>query len=328
MKVTLCAVTVMVLALLAAPLAVQAQPAGKVWRIGVLTAGIATAASPRGVAFRQRLRALGYVEGQNLTLEWRSSGGQAARVPDLAAELVRLQVDVIVATDNPAIAAAQHATSTIPIVMVVATDPVRTGFVGSLARPGGNTTGLTVQGTDLQGKALQLLKEAVPTVSRVAVLWVPTEPGRQVQATEAAEAARALGLEVHLLELRSPAELETLFTAMVRERVDAVLVQAAQMIGTHRERLAALAAQHRLPTIGVASWWSEAGGLMSYSAQDLDLFQRAASYVDKILRGTPTAELPVEQPMKFTLRINLKTAEALRLTLPPSLLFQADEVMR
>ena len=268
------------------------------------------------------------MEGQNIAFEWRVSDGQVERLPDLAAELVRLQVDVIVATDNPAIAAAQRATSTIPIVMVLAMDPVRTGFVGSLARPGGNTTGLTVQGTDLQGKALQLLQEAVPTVSRVAVLWVPTEPGRHVQATEAAEAARALGLEVHLLELRSPTELESLFTAMVRERVDAVLVQAGQIIGTHRERLAALAAQHRLPTMGLALWWAEAGGLMSYGARDLDLYQRAASYVDKILQGTLAAELPVEQPIRFTLIINLKTAEALGLTIPPLLLFQADQVIQ
>ena len=180
MKVTLCAATVVVLALLTAPLATGAPPVGKVWRIGVLAGGIATAESPRGASFRQGLRDLGYVEGQNLVLEWRSSGGQVERLPDLAAELVRLKVDVIVATDNPAIAAAQRATSTIPIVMVVAMDPVRTGFVDSLARPGGNITGLTFQGTDIQGKALQLLKAAVPTVSRVAVLWAPTEAGRHV----------------------------------------------------------------------------------------------------------------------------------------------------
>jgi putative ABC transport system substrate-binding protein len=267
------------------------------------------------------------VEGQNLAFEWRVSGGQAARLPDLAAELVRLQVDVIVASDNPAIAAAQHATSTIPIVMVLPQDPVRTGFVRSLAQPGGNITGLTTQATDIQGKALQLLKDAVLTVALVAILWDATEPGRQVQATEAAEAARALGLEVHLLEVRSPAELESLFTAMTRERVDAVLVHSSQMIATHRARIAALAAQHRLPTMGPV-WLVEAGGLMAYGPRDLDLFQRAAAYVDKILRGTPTAELPVEQPMTFTLRLNLKTAEALGLTLPPSVLFQADEVLR
>ena len=327
MKVTRCALTVVILALLATPLAAGAPPAGKVWRIGVLGGGAATPEEPRGASFRQGLRALGYVERQHIVIEWRSSGGSDERFLDLAAELVRLEVDVIVATDNPAIAAAQKVTSTIPIVMIVAMDPVRTGFVGSLARPGGNTTGLTVQGTDLQGKALQLLKEAVPTISRVAVLWVPTEPGRHVQATAAEGAARALGLEVHLLGVRSPAELERLFTAMVRERVDAVFVHAGQMIGANRARIAARAAQSRLPTLG-APWLVDAGGLMSYGAHLPDLFQRAASYVDKLLRGTKAADLPVEQPLKFELRINLKTAEALGLTIPPSILFQANEVIR
>jgi putative ABC transport system substrate-binding protein len=312
---------------LAVPLAAEAQPAGKVWRIGVLT-GIDTPESPRGTSFRQGLRALGYVEGQNITIEWRVSDGQAERLPGLAAELVRLKVDVIVAIGNVPIAAAQRATSTIPIVMVLAMDPVATGFVDSLARPGGNTTGLTSQGTDIQGKALQLLKDAVPTVSRVAVLWVPTEPGRHVQATEAEAAARTLGLEGHLLELRSPAELDRLFTAMARERVDAILVQPSLMIDPHLARIAALAAQGRLPTMGLTRSWVEAGGLLSYSAQGLDLFQRAASYVDKLLRGTQAADLPVEQPMKFQFVINLKTAQTLGLTLPPHLLYFADEVIR
>jgi len=314
------------LSLLTAPLAAEAQPAGKVWRIGVLP-GNAGPESPRGVAFREGLRALGYVEGQNIAIEWRLSGGSAERLPDFAAELVRLKVDVIVAGDNPATAAAQRATSTIPIVMVLAMDPVRTGFVSSLARPGGNITGLTVQGTDIQGKALQLLKEAVPTASRVAVLWNPTEPGRHVQATEAESAARALGLEVHLLEARSPAELDSLFTAMVRERVDAILVHPSPMLGAHAARIAALAAQSRLPTMGLTSGWVEAGCLMSYSASVIDQFQRAAYYVDKLLRGTKATDLPVEQPIRFKFIINLKTAQALGITIPPTLLFQADEVI-
>src|SRR5262245_24761198 len=321
-----CIVT-LVLSLLAAPHAAGAQPAGKVWRIGVLS-GIMGPESPRWTSFRQGLRELGYVEGQNLVIEWRLSGGSAERFPDLAAELVRLKVDVIVAIDNPATAAAQRATSTIPIVMVLAVDPVHTGFVGSLARPGGNTTGLTAQATDIQGKALQFLKDAVPTASRVAVLWDATEPGRRIQATEAEVAARALGLEVHLWEVRSPAQLDSLFTAMVRERVDAVLVHPSQIIGTHRARIAALAVESRLPTVGVMAWWAEAGGLMSYGASDLERFQRAASYVDKLLRGTKAADLPVEQPMKFKFVINLKTAQTLGLTIPPTLLFQADEVIR
>jgi putative tryptophan/tyrosine transport system substrate-binding protein len=320
-------VVILALVLLTVPLAADAQPAGKVWRIGMLFGSVGPE-SPWGVSFRQGLRELGYIEGQNIALEWRLSGGQAERLPGLAAELVRLPVDVIVAGDNPAIAAAQQVTSTIPIVMVLAMDPVRTGFVGSLARPGSNITGLTFQGTDIQGKALQLLKDAVPTVSRVAVLWDATEPGRRVQATEAEEAARALGLEVHLLGVRSPAELESLFTVMSRERVDAVLVHPSQMIGLHHTRLAALAAQSRLTTIGLTRAWVEAGGLMSYGPRYLDLYRRAASYVDKLLRGTPAADLPVEQPLKFELVINLKTAKALGLTPPPTLLIQADEVIQ
>ena len=319
-----CIVT-LVLSLLAAPLAATAQPVGKVWRIGVLGP---PPESPRWAPFRQGLRELGYVEGQNIAIEWRSSGGSAERFPDLAAELVRLQVDVIVATDNPATAAAQKATSTIPIVMVNAMDPVRTGFVGSLARPGGNITGLTVQGTDVQGKALQLLKDAVPTASRVAVLWDPTEPGRRIQATEAEVAARALGLEVHLLEARSPAELDSLFTAMARERVDAVLVHPSQMLGTLQARIVELAAKNQLPTISHVPEFVKAGGLMSYGVSPPDQFQRAAYYVDKLLRGTKAADLPVEQPMKFKFIINLKTAKTLGLTIPPTILFQADEVIQ
>ena len=326
MKVTLYAVTVVVLVLLTVPLAAGAQPAGKVWRIGILAG--APREEPRWAPFHQELRERGYVEGQNIAFEWRVSGGQAERFPDLAAELVRLKVDVIVAPTNPAIAAAQRATSTIPIVMVLAMDPVRTAFVGSLARPGGNITGLTVQGTDRQGKALQLLKDAMPTASRVAVLWDPTEPGRRMQATEAEDAARALGLEVHLLEARSPAELDSLFTAMARERVDAVLVHPSQMLWTHRARIAALAAQSRLPTMGVTSWWAEAGGLMSYGPNLVDQHRRAAYYVDRILKGTKPADLPVEQPMKFEFIINLTTAKALGITMPPSLLLLADEVIQ
>ena len=320
------AVTVVVLVFLAAPLAVNAQPAGKVWRIGVLT-GLASIESPRYAPFRAALREFGYVQGQNIVIEARSSGGRAERFPDLAAELVRLKVDVIVAGDNPAIAAAQGATRTIPIVMVLAMDPVATGFVGSLARPGGNITGLTVQATELQGKALQLLKEAVPAASRVAVLWDPTEPGRRVQATEAEVAARALGLQPRLLEVRSPAGLDNVFAGMAREKVDAVLVHPSQMAFAHRARIAELAAKSRLPAMGMVRWFPEAGGLMSYSAKDTDQFRRAAHVVDKILRGAKPADLPVEQPTRFELLINMKTAKSLGLKIPQSLLLRADELI-
>src|SRR5215510_10316795 len=229
----------------AAPLAVRAQQTGKVWRIGVLSG------SPpeRWKPFHDSLRGLGYVEGQNIAFEWRLSGGRAERFPDLAADLVRLKVDVIVASDNPAIAAAQKATKTIPIVMVGSMDPVTSGFAESLARPGGNITGRTTQGTDLQGKLLQILKEAVPAISRVGILWVPTEPGREVQAKEAETAARALRVLPRLMEVREPVELVGVFTAMLREKVDAVQIHPSQLTFAHRLRIAELATRSRLPSM-------------------------------------------------------------------------------
>jgi ABC-type uncharacterized transport system substrate-binding protein len=312
------------LILFAAPPAVDAQ-VGKVWRIGVLSA--ATAESPRWAPFREALRQAGYVEGQNIALEWRSSGGRVERLPDLATELVRLKVDVIVADGNPSIAAVQRATKTIPIVMVLAMDPVASGFARNLARPGGNITGLSVQATDLHGKTLQLLKEAVPAASRVTVLWDPTEPGRQFQAKEAEVAARALGLQAQLMEARGPAELESVFAAMAGQKPDAVLVHPSQMIFTHRARIAELAARNRLPAMGIIRWFPEAGGLLSYGGRDSDRFQRAAHYVDKLLKGAKPADLPIEQPTKFELVINMKTAKRLGLTVSQSLLLQADLVI-
>jgi len=228
----------------AAPLAVRAQQTGKVWRIGVLSG------SPpeRWKPFHDSLRGLGYVEGQNIAFEWRLSGGRAERFPDLAADLVRLKVDVIVASDNPAIAAAQRATKTIPVVMVGSMDPVTSGFAESLARPGGNITGQTVQGTDLQGKLLQILKEAVPAISRVGILWVPTELGREVQAKEAERTARVLGVQPRLMEVRDAAELDGVFATMAREKVDAVQIHPSQLTFAHRVRIAELAAKNRLPS--------------------------------------------------------------------------------
>ena len=322
----ICSALALVLALFSMPLEGEAQQTGKMWRIGVLT-GTAAAESPRWEPFLEALRELGYVEGRNIAIEWRPSGGRAERFPGLAADLVRRKVDVIVAGDNAAIAAAQTATGTIPIVMVLAMDPVASGFAGSLAQPGGNITGLTVQATDLQGKTLQLLKEVVPTASRVAVLWDPTEQGRQIQAAEAEVAGRALGLHVSLVQARGPAALDGLFTAMARDRVHAVLVHPSQMIGIHRARIAELAAKSRLPAMGLVRWFPEAGGLLSYGGRDSDRFQRAAHYVDKILKGVKPAHLPIEQPTKFELVINMKTAKRLGLTIPPSLLLQADLVI-
>ena len=312
---------------LTAPLASFAQqPPGKVPRVGILT-GAYGFESPRWMPFRDALRELGYVEGRTIAIEARSSGGKAERFPDLAAELVGLKVDVIVATDNPAIAAARGATSTIPIVMVLSMDPVATGFVGSLARPGGNVTGLTVLGTELQGKSLQLLKEAVPSATRVAVLWVPAEPGRQIQAKEAEVAARALGLQVRLVEMRSPDEIDSLFTAMARDRLHAVLVHPSQLTFAHRVRIAEAATRNRLPTMGIIRWLPEAGGLMSYGGRDSDRFRRAAYFADKILKGARPADLPVEQPTKFELVINMKTAKALGIKIPNSILVRAEKVI-
>ena len=232
-----------------APLTAKAQQAGKISQIGLLFNTPPDA--PRLVPFREGLRELGYIEGKNIAFVWRPSHGRTERYTDLAGELVRLKVDVIVAPDNPTIAAAQKATKTIPIVMILAMDPVATGFVGSLARPGGNITGLTTQSPETQGKTLQLLKEAVPSLSRVAILWDPTEPGRREVAREAEGAARVLGLYVQLVEAGRPADLESVFAAMARDRVGAVLVQASQMLGQHRPRIAELAIKHRLPTMGM-----------------------------------------------------------------------------
>jgi putative ABC transport system substrate-binding protein len=316
---------VLTLNLILAPLAAQAQQAGKVYRIGVLTGSPPD--SPRWTPFREGLRQLGYIEGQNMAVEWRVSGGRAERLPELAAELARLKVDVIVATDNPAIAAAQKATRAIPIVMVLSMDPVASGFAESLARPGGNITGVTVQGTDLQGKILQILKEAIPTVTRVGILWIPTEPGRAVQAKEAEAAARALGLQPRPVQARDSAELDKAFAAMVREKVEAVQIHPSQLTFVHRARIAELAAKNRLPSIGPPRWYVPAGGLLSYGAMDSDNFDRAARYVDRILKGAKASDLPIEQPTRFELRINLKTAKALGLTLPQTLILQADEVI-
>ena len=309
-----------------APFASEAQQPGKVFQIGVLSSQLPE--SPMWAPFHEGLRELGYVEGKNIAFKWQSPRFRAGRFPDLAVELVRGKVDVVVAGDNPAIAAAQRATETIPIVMVLAMDPVASGFVRSLARPGGNITGLTTQAPELHGKALQLLKEAVPTASRVAILWDPTEPGRREIAKEAESAGQALGLRVQLLEARSPSELESRFMAMAREGVEAVQVQPSQMIGGHREQIAKLAVRSRLPTIAVFRPFPEIGGLMSYGLSYSAQYRRAAYYVAKLLGGARASDLPIEQPTKFKFVINLKTAKALGLTIPQSILLRADEVIQ
>ena len=313
--------------ILAAPIAGEAQQGAKVWRIGTLSGQPPESPLFLWAPFRQQLRELGYVEGQNLIIEWKFSSGRAERLPDLAADLVRLKADVIVAIDNPTISAAQKATKTTPIVMVLAMDPVATGFVDSLAKPGGNITGLNTLGPEMSRKTLQLLKEAAPTVSRIAVLWDSTEPGRREMAKESEDAARTLGLQVQLLAARSSVDLDRLFATMKRERLDAVLVHASQMISAHRQRIAELVTQNRLPSMSGARWFAEAGGLMSYGLSYDAQFRRAAHYVDKIPKGARPADLPIEQPTRFEFVINFKTAKALGLTIPPSVLGRADHLI-
>jgi putative tryptophan/tyrosine transport system substrate-binding protein len=307
--------------LLAAPLAAEAQPAGKVYRIGFLRAG----EPPRHwiEEFRQGLRELGYVEGQNLIIEFRI--GTLDQLPQLAEELVRLKVDVIVASASSAGIAAKKATTTVPIVFTSLSHPVEIGLVKSLARPGGNITGLTVNVAAHAGKRLELLRELVPTLRHVAVLTHPGHPTDPVQRKEMEEAARALGLQLNPTAVRGPEDFEAAFKAV--GRADGLVHIDTPLFTTHRARLAELAAKSRLPAIWANRAVVEAGGLMSYGTYIPALFRRAATYVDKILKGARPADLPVEQPTKFELVINLKTAKALRLTIPPSLLLRADQVI-
>ena len=314
--------------LLAAPLAAQAQPAGKVYRIGYLAGGTSTSAPHLLEAFRQGLRERGWVEGQNIVIDYRFAEGRLDRLPDLAAELVRLKVDIIVATPTPSAAAAKNATGTIPIVMIGAGDPVGQGLIASLARPGGNVTGLSYGvGQEIFGKQLALLKEAVPKVGRVAVLWNPAVPTLAPAIREVKVAARSLGVQLQLLEARGPHDFDGAFAAMVKERVQALLVLVDPMFSFHRTRLADLAAKSRLPAVYTNRLPVEAGGLMSYGPSFPDLWRGAATFVDKILKDAKPADLPVEEPTKFELVINLKTAKALGLTIPPSLLQRADQVI-
>jgi len=321
----------LVLALLTlAPLTAEAQPAAKVYRIGLLGSLPPTApgASRIWEGFFQGLQELGYVEGQNILIEGRFYGDRTERLPALAAELVRLKVDVIVAQGPPAPEAAQRATSTIPIVMTVHQDPVGSGLVASLARPGRNVTGLSVLTTELVGKRLQLLKEAVPGISRVAVLLDPTHPTAALQLREAEVAARSLKVQLHVLEARAPSDFASAFSAMTKDRAGGLIAIGSLMFFVERTRIVELAAQSRLPAVYGAKESAEAGGLMAYGPNLRESYRHAATYVDKILKGAKPADLPVEQPTKFELVINLKTAKALRLTIPPSLLQRADELIQ
>jgi putative ABC transport system substrate-binding protein len=323
-------VATLALAVFVAPLAAHAQPAGKVPRIGHLSPGFATDPMRERLleAFRQGLRELGYVEGQHIAIESRWIEDKDDRLPALAAALVRSKVDVIVTTSGAATRAVHLTTRTIPIVMSTVNDPVGSGLVASLAHPGGNVTGLTVLSPDLVGKQLPLRKEVVPTVSRVALLRNPDNPADTALVREAEAAAQALGGRLQTLEARHPPEIDSAFAAMTRERAGALLMLPDGVFLSQRSQIAALAVQRRLPSIRQSRAFPEAGGLMSYGANYLDLMRRAATFVDKILKGAKPADLPVEQPIKFELVLNLKTAEALGITIPPMLLFQADEVIR
>jgi putative tryptophan/tyrosine transport system substrate-binding protein len=320
----------LILSLLAAPLATDAQQPTKVYRIGWLHSGPRPSEPGPGMAaFRHGLRDLGYVEGQNLVIEYRYAEGRDDRLADLAVDLVRLQVDVIVAGGSLGIRAAQRATRTIPIVMAVTGDAVRQGFVASLSHPGGNITGLSWLGSELAGKRLELLKETVPRSARIAVLANPAGQTYGPGMHNLTVAAQELGLQLHVLELHSADELDPAFAAITREGVDALLVLEEPLLIDHlRGRIADLAATHRLPAMYFWKSSVEAGGLMSYGPSLPDMLRRAATYVDKILKGAKAADLPVEQPTKFEFVINLKVAKALGLTMPPSILFQADEMIQ
>ena len=281
-------------------------------------------------AFLEGMRALGYVEGQHFVLEYRGAEGQFEGFPDLAAELVRLKVEVIVAQGTPAALAAKHATTMIPVVMVGVGDPVGSGLVASLARPGGNITGLSNLSPELVRKQLEFLKDVRPTVSRVAVLWNPANPASHLMVRAADVAAQAVGVQLHLVEARGrgPDAFDSAFAAMTSAHAGALLVLADNIFFEHRRRLAELAAMSHLPTMHQDGRMVEAGGLISYAASVPDVWRHGATYVDKLLKGAKPADLPVEQPTQFELVINLKTAEALGITIPPTVLFQADAVIR
>jgi putative tryptophan/tyrosine transport system substrate-binding protein len=321
------AVAILAVVILTTPLDIHGQQTGKLPRIAFLST-TSPGSSPTTDAFLQGLRDLGYVEGQNILMEWRWGRGTTERFPEFAADVVRLHVDVIVAANSPAGYAAQRATRTIPIVIPTMADPVGDGFVASFPRPGGNITGLTFQSPELQGKRLQLLKEVVPPGSRVALLIDASDRNYHSLTREAESAARALGIQLHpIVELRSPTNLDGIFSTISKGHAGAVLLVGGTVLYANRVQVAALAVKGRLPMMCDARANVEAGCLMSYGASLVDLFRRAAAIVDKILKGAKPADLPVEQPTKFELVVNLKTAKALGLTIPQSLLLRADELI-
>ena len=314
--------------LLALPFPVRAQQPTKIPRIGYLAGVSLSAASARIGAFRHGLRELGYVEGKNISIEYRFAEGKLDRLPALAAELVRLKVDVIVTTGATATRAAKEATNTIPIVMAQDPDPVGNGFVASLARPGGNITGLATLRPELSGKQLELLKEIIPKLSRVAVFGASTQPGSAQMLREVELAAKAFGVKLQYRDVLGPKDIEAAFRAASIGRANAVLVVAGSVVFSRRTQVAELAVKNRLPAIYYDPQFVEAGGLMTYGVSFTDLDRRAATYVDKILKGRTPADLPVEQPMKFEFIVNLPAAKKIGLTIPPNVLVRADKVIR
>jgi putative ABC transport system substrate-binding protein len=315
------------LGLLSAPLAGETQQPSRTLRIGVISTGTPATSRPNVDAFREGLRELGLVEGRTVAIEYRWAEGRAERFPALAVELVGLKVDVILASSTPVALAAKNATTTIPIVFATAADPVGS-LVTSLARPGGNVTGLSLLAPEITARQLQLLKEGVPRASRVAVLSNPANSYTPRMVTETEAAARSLGLRVHVLGARGADELEGAFAAITKERPDAFFTLADPVLFAHRARIAEFANRNRLPAMYPHREYGEAGGLMAYGADLRENFRRAAAFVDKILKGAKPADLPVEQPTKFELVINLQTAKALGLTIPPAVLARADDVIQ
>ena len=307
---------------------VEAQQPKKIPRIGVLSASPLSTNRARIEELRQGLHQLGYVEGKNIVIEWRFAGGETVRLADLAAELLGLKVDLIVAFGPTSTRAAKEATNSIPIVMAQVNDPVGAGFVASLARPGGNITGFSVMAPDLSGKQLELLKEIVPKLSHVAVFGTSVEPGNAQSVQESELAARALNIQLHYIDVLDPKEIETAYQNAAQHRSQAVLVLQSPVFSSRRQLLVELAIKNRLPVIYPQSDYMDAGGIMFYGPSMADSFRRTAIYVDKILKGTKPVDLPVEQPTKFEFIINLKAAKQIGLTIPPNVLARADKVTK
>jgi putative tryptophan/tyrosine transport system substrate-binding protein len=307
---------------------VEAQQPKKIPRIGYLGAVSLSSIPARIEAFRHGLRELGYVEGKNIVIEWRSSEGKAERLPGLADELVRLKVDIIVASAPVATRSATEATKTTPIIMVNEGDPVGTGVIASLARPGGNVTGLSTLSPEISGKQLELLKEIVPQLARLALIATSTLPIHAQLLKETQAAARAIGVKLQYLDVLTAEDIETVFRAASSGRADAVLVRGGPLLNSHRTQIIDLAIKSRLPAMHTTVAFVEDGGLMTYTASQNDLNRRAATYVDKILKGAKPADLPVQQPTKFELVINLKTAKQIGLIIPPNVLARADRVIK